>query len=184
MKSAPYSCRLDKLSSGGDRGPFGAWERPEFVAEPTHKPPKTRAQHFRRLGSPGFSGRLALTLLPQSIAVSLSVDGVSTVCDAQSEFRFGSGPGIRTLNLAVNRSLLPGQKWRSKFTECRRVSPFAAVYRWRCCTKGRAGIAHSMACVCKLELTDRGRVGLRNLVMETPLAMSSDRISTPHGPSN
>src|SRR6266852_7611750 len=40
MKSAPYSCRLDKLSSGGDRGPFGAWERPEFVAEPTHKTAK------------------------------------------------------------------------------------------------------------------------------------------------
>ena len=27
------------------------------------------------------------------------------------EFGFGSGPGIRTLNLAVNRSLHPVQKW-------------------------------------------------------------------------
>src|SRR6266849_3073722 len=30
-------------------------------------------------------------------------------------FRFGSGPGIRTLNLAVNRSLHPAQTWRLKF---------------------------------------------------------------------
>jgi hypothetical protein len=38
--------------------------------------------------------------------------------------RIGSGPGIRTLNLAVNRSLQPDQKSRSEFAECRRVSPF------------------------------------------------------------
>ena len=34
-------------------------------------------------------------------------------------FRFGSGAGIRTLNLAVNRSLRPVQKWRFVFAECR-----------------------------------------------------------------
>jgi hypothetical protein len=33
------------------------------------------------------------------------------------EFRCGSGTGIRTLNLAVNRSLRPVQKLRSEFTE-------------------------------------------------------------------
>ena len=33
--------------------------------------------------------------------------------------RIGSGAGIRTLNLAVNRSLRPVQKWRPDFTECR-----------------------------------------------------------------
>ena len=43
------------------------------------------------------------------------------------EFKFGSGTGIRTLNLAVNRSLQPVQKWRSEFAEYRRVSPSAAV---------------------------------------------------------
>jgi hypothetical protein len=35
------------------------------------------------------------------------------------EFILGSGPGIRTLNLAVNRSLRHVQKWRSEFAECR-----------------------------------------------------------------
>jgi len=29
--------------------------------------------------------------------------------------QFGSGAGIRTLNLAVNRSLKPVRKWRSEF---------------------------------------------------------------------
>src|SRR5712692_5905815 len=38
---------------------------------------------------------------------------------ARLEFRFGSGPGIRTLNLAVNRSLRPVQKWRPEFAEYR-----------------------------------------------------------------
>ncbi len=32
--------------------------------------------------------------------------------------RFGSGPGIRTLNLAVNRSLRPVRKWGPEFAEC------------------------------------------------------------------
>jgi hypothetical protein len=36
-----------------------------------------------------------------------------------STFGFGSGAGIRTLNLAVNRSLQPVQKWLSLFAECR-----------------------------------------------------------------
>ncbi len=38
---------------------------------------------------------------------------------AQFEFGFGSGPGIRTLNLAVNRSLRPVQKQRLEFAACR-----------------------------------------------------------------
>jgi len=38
---------------------------------------------------------------------------------ASFEFRFGSGPGIRTPNLAVNRSLHPVQKCRLEFAECR-----------------------------------------------------------------
>jgi hypothetical protein len=49
--------------------------------------------------------------------------------------RGGSGVGIRTLNLAVNRSTPPVQKWRSVFAECRSVPPFSTVYRRRCCTK-------------------------------------------------
>jgi hypothetical protein len=35
------------------------------------------------------------------------------------EFTIGSGPGIRTLNLAVNRSLHPVQKFGSDLAECR-----------------------------------------------------------------
>jgi len=46
-------------------------------------------------------------------AQALVGDGVSF------EFTIGSGPGIRTLNLAVNRSLRPIQKPRSEFAECR-----------------------------------------------------------------
>src|SRR6266567_2045024 len=34
------------------------------------------------------------------------------------EFGFGSGAGIRTPNLAVNRSLRPIQKWWFKFVTC------------------------------------------------------------------
>ena len=33
------------------------------------------------------------------------------------EFAIGSGTGIRTLNLAVNRSLRPVQKWRPEYAE-------------------------------------------------------------------
>jgi hypothetical protein len=46
----------------------------------------------------------------------LSGDGFTSRARAEIEFRFGSGvdfgsgPGIRTLNLAVNRSLHPVQK--------------------------------------------------------------------------
>src|SRR5713226_8529627 len=40
--------------------------------------------------------------------------------------RFGSGPGIRTLNLAVNRSLRPVQKWRPEFAEYRCLPRFIA----------------------------------------------------------
>ena len=36
---------------------------------------------------------------------------------AELAHTIGSGPGIRTLNLAVNRSLLPVQKWGSEFAE-------------------------------------------------------------------
>jgi hypothetical protein len=55
------------------------------------------------------------------------------------KIRFGSGTGIRNLNLAVNRSLQPVQKLRSEFIDCRCVSPFATVYRRRCCTNQAVG---------------------------------------------
>jgi len=61
--------------------------------------------------------------------VSPSMDGY------RFEFRFGSGPGIRTLNLAVNKSLQPVQKWSLDFAEYRRVPSFATVFRRRCCTR-------------------------------------------------
>ena len=51
------------------------------------------------------------------------------------KFGFGSGAGIRTLNLAVNRSLHPVQKCGFEFAPCRCVPPFAKVYRRRRCTK-------------------------------------------------
>jgi hypothetical protein len=35
------------------------------------------------------------------------------------KFEIGSGAGIRTLNLAVNRSVRHVQKWGSEFAECR-----------------------------------------------------------------
>jgi hypothetical protein len=50
----------------------------------------------------------------------------------------GSAPGIRTLNLAVNRSLQPVQKWRREFAECRRILPISMVCHGRCCTKRAA----------------------------------------------
>jgi hypothetical protein len=43
---------------------------------------------------------------------------VSATDGIQFEFGFGSGTGIRTLNLAVNRSLHPVQKSRPEFAEC------------------------------------------------------------------
>ena len=57
------------------------------------------------------------------------------VAGQRLEFGFGSGAGIRTLNLAVNRSLQPVQKSRSVFAECRRVPPIGTWCRRRCCTK-------------------------------------------------
>jgi hypothetical protein len=53
------------------------------------------------------------------------------------EFEFGSGTGTRTLNLAVNRSLQPVQKWRFEFAECRTVPPNATVCHRRCCKTAR-----------------------------------------------
>ncbi len=53
--------------------------------------------------------------------------------------RFGSGPRIRTLNLAVNRSLRPVQKLQLELSECHRVSPIGTVCQRRCC-KGWAEI--------------------------------------------
>src|ERR1041384_2821537 len=50
------------------------------------------------------------------------------------EFGIGSGSGIRTLNLAVNRSAPPVQKWRFLFAECRSEPPNGTVCRPRCCT--------------------------------------------------
>src|SRR5439155_11671258 len=41
--------------------------------------------------------------------------------------QFGSGTGIRTPNLAVNRSAPPVQKWGSEFTECRCVPPNSTI---------------------------------------------------------
>src|SRR5260370_40854446 len=66
------------------------------------------------------------------------MDGCQAGVDSSAtfEFRFGSGPGIRTLNLAVNRSLHPVQKWRLEFAECRRVPPIATACHRRCCTEG------------------------------------------------
>jgi len=48
--------------------------------------------------------------------------------------RFGSGAGIRTLNLAVNRSTRPVQKSISEFAGCRRIPPFSSLCQRRCCT--------------------------------------------------
>ncbi|MHB8589705.1 MAG: hypothetical protein ACYDA0_12760 [Candidatus Dormibacteraceae bacterium] len=39
--------------------------------------------------------------------------------EAVSYSNFGSGTGIRTLNLAVNRLVQPVQKWQPEFAECR-----------------------------------------------------------------
>jgi len=55
--------------------------------------------------------------------------------------QIGSGLGIRTLNLAVNRSLPLAQKWRLEFAECRPVPPIATFYRPRCCSKQPARVA-------------------------------------------
>src|SRR3984893_8288253 len=58
-----------------------------------------------------------------------------SACDLRkAKWRIGSGTGIRTLNLAVNRSLRPVQKWRPEFTERHRVPPICTVYHRRCCT--------------------------------------------------
>jgi hypothetical protein len=61
----------------------------------------------------------------------------------RSRSKIGSGTGIRTLNLAVNRSGPPVQKSRFVFAHCRSVPPNCAVRHRRCCTsggmKGRAG---------------------------------------------
>jgi hypothetical protein len=56
------------------------------------------------------------------------------VAGQRLEFGFGSGAGIRTLNLAVNRSLHPVQKYLLEFAACRCVPPLATVFRRRCCT--------------------------------------------------
>jgi hypothetical protein len=77
---------------------------------------------------------------------------------AESELRFGSGPGIRTLNLAVNRSLRLVQEWRPEFAECRRVPPFATVYRRRCCTGG--SLFQFLAAVTEPETPNEARLTL------------------------
>jgi hypothetical protein len=48
---------------------------------------------------------------------------------------FGSGAGIRTLNLAVNRSLKPVQKWRPEFAEYRLLPPDIKVCHRRAVRK-------------------------------------------------
>ena len=65
-------------------------------------------------------------LLP--IAVALLYRCQSIVDNALAlVFESGSGTGIRTLNLAVNRSTRPVQKSWSEFAACRCVPPFATV---------------------------------------------------------
>ncbi len=54
---------------------------------------------------------------------------------AELAHEIGSGVGIRTLNLAVNRSAQPVQKSRSVFAECRHVSRLSTWCRQRCCTR-------------------------------------------------
>jgi hypothetical protein len=61
---------------------------------------------------------------------------VAAAFRTEFKFGFGSGAGIRTLNLAVNRSLRPAQKWRPEFAEYHRVTPISTVHHRRCCTKG------------------------------------------------
>jgi hypothetical protein len=53
------------------------------------------------------------------VAVRLQYGGANASRGARFKIDFGSGPGIRTLNLAVNRSLRPVQKYGSDLTECR-----------------------------------------------------------------
>ena len=62
-------------------------------------------------------------------------------------FSFGSGAGIRTLNLAVNRSLHPVQKWRLELAECCGVSSNSTVCHGRCCTeRPRLSCARPLIC--------------------------------------
>jgi hypothetical protein len=51
---------------------------------------------------------------------TVATPATSTVSfDRRFEFEIGSGTGIRTLNLAVNRSLRPVQKYQFEFATCR-----------------------------------------------------------------
>jgi len=68
--------------------------------------------------------------------------------------RIGSGPGIRALNLAVNKSAQSVWKWSVVFAECRRISPFATVYHRRCCTTGEAP-SQLISGNCAVDLRDR-----------------------------
>ncbi len=61
----------------------------------------------------------------------------SSVTDSRFPMQFGSGAGIRTPNLAVNRRLRPVQKRRSEFAEYRYAPLNITVYRRRCCTRKR-----------------------------------------------
>jgi hypothetical protein len=62
------------------------------------------------------SSRLECHCYPVAIKHSLPMLVVERI-----EFSFGSGPWIRTLNLAVNSSLLPVQNWWPEFAECRHL---------------------------------------------------------------
>jgi hypothetical protein len=58
--------------------------------------------------------RCCLVAVRLLYACQAGIDGSAIL-----EFTIGSGPGIRTLNLVVNRSLHPVQEWHPEFAECR-----------------------------------------------------------------
>ncbi len=70
--------------------------------------------HEMRLDPPDFSAGNCYKLL-QNCYRPTAIDSGR----ARFRVKFGSGPGIRTLNLAVNRSLHPVQIWRPDLAECR-----------------------------------------------------------------
>jgi len=122
---------------------------------------RARAHHEQR--------RFPAMALPERASLSMSGSktspswaGVSSIsrdtCKASAETRtnvrrdafvvlqpsqhrqIGSGAGIRTLNLAVNRSPRPVQKWSAVFAECHRLPPINTVCRRRCCTAGLSSV--------------------------------------------
>ena len=93
-----------------------------------------------RVGS--FANRLDYEYLASRTGFAGRLDG------ADSRSNFGSGAGIRTLNLAVNRSLNPVQKYRLEFAECRPVLAISTVCHGRCCTTGPSKGCNGMLTAC------------------------------------